>query len=366
MSGEAGPPGFAARVAQLATTLALGIAGSLLFWWAGLAVPWISGSMVVVAIAALAGVPLFVPRWLREVVFFALGLSIGSALTPETLAGVAHWPASLLIMLLALPVVSLAAAAALIGWRGWERDDALLASVPGALSLILALADATDADVPRIALVQALRVAILVVVVPPIIMLTTTPGIPGAASLAAPLPGLPEVVLMVAAGLAGAACIRLLRMPAPFLLGALIGSALLHGTGIVVSAIPEAVLIPAFVLLGTGVGVRFAGLGWARLRSGVADGLIVFTIGFALSVAAALAATSLLGFSFGQTVLAFSPGGFEVMIVMAFALGLDAAYVGAHHTVRFAALALLAPVIFGRRPRSLLRGPDDGGPSREP
>jgi membrane AbrB-like protein len=356
MAGQDAGPGLVEAAARLATTLALAVAGSLVFWAGGLPVPWISGAMVVVAAAAVAGIPLHLPLWLRELTFFILGLSIGAALTPETVAGIARWPASLLLMLLALPVVSLGAALVLIRWRGWQRDDAMLASVPGALSLILALADATDADVPRIALVQALRVAILVIVVPPLIVLATDMPASAQAAPSAPgvLPDLPDVAILAGAGLLGVAAVRLVRLPAAWLLGALAASAALHVAGLVDAPVPDEVLVPAFVVLGAAVGVRFAGLGWTALRSGVIDGLLVFAAGFALSAAAALLAAWLLGLSFGLTILAFAPGAFEVMTVMAFALGLDAAYVGAHHTVRFAALALLSPLIFGHR-RSTLR-----------
>ena len=339
----------------LGLTLALAAAGAGLFALLGLPVPWISGSMVVVAVAAFAGAPVRVPQWLRDIVFFALGLNIGGAVTPETLAGVVTWPASIMVLLIGLPVVSVACAVPLVRWRGWSRDDALMASVPGALSLILALADSTDADVPRIALVQAVRVAILVALVPPLITMTAATDMLFV-SPERPLPGPVDLALLIATGLAMMFAIRAIRFPAPALLGPLVASAALHATEVVASEMPPYVLIVAFVVLGGSIGARFAGLGWHRLRSGLVDALMTFAIGFAISLVTALVATWLLGFPFAQTILAFSPGAFEVMVVMAFLLGADAAYVGAHHTIRFIALALLAPVLFRKRPGRGARG----------
>lgn len=339
---------------KLAATLALATAGGTAFAFLGLPVPWISGSMLVVAIASIAGVPMLVPRWLREIVFFVLGLNIGAAVTPSTLAGMVAWPASLVIMLVGLPILSIACAVPLIYWRGWTRDDALLASIPGALTLILALADATDADVPRIALVQAVRVAILVALVPPLISVTS--GVDLALALPDnPLPGLIETALLVGSGLVAAWFVRLIRFPAAGLLGGLIASAALHATDTVSAVLPAHLLTVSFVVLGASIGARFAGLGWTHLRAGLFDAMMTFAIGFVISLATAVVAAEWLGFPFGQTVLAFAPGALEVMTVMAFLLGLDAAYVGAHHTVRFIALVLLAPVLFRRRPGA--RGP---------
>lgn len=334
---------------KLALTLALAAVGAGLFALLGLPVPWISGSMMAVAVAAFAGVPVLIPPWLRGIVFFVIGLNIGAAVTPETVTGVVTWPASILILLVGLPIVSIACAVPLVRWRGWTRDDALMASVPGALSLILALADSTDADVPRIALVQAVRVAILVAVVPSLIAMTATADafiVPAESSL----PSMFDLALLVSTGLAMVFVIRAIRFPAAALLGPLVASAALHATDTASSVMPQPVLTVAFVMLGAAIGARFAGLGWTRLHTGLVDALMTFAIGFVISLATAVLATWWLGFPFAQTVLAFAPGAFEVMVVMAFLLGADAAYVGAHHTIRFIALAILAPVLFRKRP----------------
>ncbi|MEJ8571003.1 AbrB family transcriptional regulator [Microbaculum marinum] len=346
----------------LGMTMALAAAGGLAFAMLGLPVPWISGSMIVVAAAALMGAPTIVPRWVREIVFFVLGLNIGSAVTPETIAGIGSWPASIVILIVALPILSVSCAVPLVYFRGWSRDDAMLASIPGALSLIMALADATDADVPRIALVQAVRVAILVALLPPLISMTSGLDL----TMAMPqseLPGLYDLVLLIGLGFIGVLLMRLARFPAAGLMGALIASAALHGTDVVSATLPSEVLMVSFVVLGAGIGARFAGLGWHNFRAGLFDAAMTFAIGFVVSVLTAIVATAWLGFPFGQTILAFAPGALEVMVVMAFLLGLDAAYVGAHHTVRFLVLVLLAPLILRRRPgkqdetQDPLRGP---------
>jgi len=329
-------------------TLLLAGAGALVFDLLSIPVAWLSGSMIVVAIAALAGVPVTVPNLLRTLIFFVLGINIGAAVTPETVRGIATWPMSILILLVCVPIVSLACALPLIFWRGWKRDDALMASVPGALSLILALADSTEADVPRIAIVQAVRVAVLTAIIPPLIAVTATSefeiGLPDL-----PLAGLTELAVLIVGGVIGSLAFRLIRFPAPTLIGPLVVSAVLHATDLVSGTMPSAILIAAFVALGASVGARFAGLGLRTLRRTLADALMTLTIGFAISVAFAVLVTRWLGFPFSQTLMAFSPGAFEVMVVMAFVMGVDAAYVGAHHTIRFFALALLAPVLFRRQ-----------------
>jgi uncharacterized membrane protein AbrB (regulator of aidB expression) len=52
-----------------------------------------------------------------------------------------------------------------------------------------------------------------------------------------------------------------------------------------------------------------------------------------------------LGLPFGATFLAFSPGGFEAMAILALALGFDPFYVAAHHLARFFLLNFGMPVV---------------------
>jgi uncharacterized membrane protein AbrB (regulator of aidB expression) len=45
---------------------------------------------------------------------------------------------------------------------------------------------------------------------------------------------------------------------------------------------------------------------------------------------------------------AFAPGGLEAMAMLAFAMGLDPLYVGAHHLARFMGLGLVLPILIAQ------------------
>jgi uncharacterized protein len=325
-------------------TIAIAALGGGLFALLGLPAPLIGGGMLAVAAATLNGVRVAIPIPLREAVFFILGVSIGSALSPESLAGIMVWPASLVILVLGVPLVTVGAALLLI-WRGWPRNDALLATAPGALSTVLLVADAIGANVARIALVQTLRLAILVVLLPILIRLfgdTAQPATRGSAGTI----DIAELALVGLAALAGIALARLVRLPAASLVGAMLGSGALYLSGVVATPIPDLVMVPGLVVISAYIGTRFAGMTMAGIRAGLVDGLYAFAAAFAISVALAGLVTLTLGLSFGETVLAFAPGGLEVMIVIALGLGLDAAYVALHQTIRFVVIAVGAPLYF--------------------
>jgi uncharacterized membrane protein AbrB (regulator of aidB expression) len=53
---------------------------------------------------------------------------------------------------------------------GWRRDDALLASVPGALSTVLAIAAERNAAVAAIVVVQSVRLFVIVALLPSVVV----------------------------------------------------------------------------------------------------------------------------------------------------------------------------------------------------
>lgn len=323
-------------------SLALGAGGGALLGLTGIPGGWIAGSMLAVAIAALSGVQVNLATALRNLGFLAVGISMGSGVTPEALARLSSWPITLTLVILSIPLIAGTVTWFLMRVAGWNRATALLSSLPGALSYLMALAPETNADIPRVAIVQTLRIAILVAVLPLAALWLSDP-VPPAAIV--PLGGLEDAILLFVGGVGGAVLAYLVRVPAGLLVGGLFVSAVLHGSGLVEGRPPEWVAIAGFVSLGTLIGTRFAGTRWKELVQVLGVSLVSFVIGSSIAVAMALVGAVLTDFSVLKLIVAFAPGGLEAMVVLAFAMDLDPAFVAAHHLVRFLLIALAAPFV---------------------
>lgn len=337
------PESREARRAILANlaTVAAGAAGGFAAWLAGLPLPWMTGPLATVAVLAVAGQDVRVSRRLTPFVFMLLGISAGAGVSPESLAAIGRWPASILVLALAVPAVT-AAGYVLLRRLGWDRDSALLASFPGALSMIVAMAMDRGADVTRITIVQTIRVVILVLVLP----LAIAGGVPVPATEAAPPATL--ALLVCVAGFAGFLAQRA-GMPGGYVIGAMMASSLLHGTGMLTARLPDVVTAASLVVLGCMVGARFAGTPRDLVFRSLLVGIAMFLLTGLLSALAALAASWATGLPLGQTLLAFAPGGLEAMVIMAALLHLDPAYVGLHHVLRFVGIGLLSPMVVRRK-----------------
>ncbi|MDR4306901.1 AbrB family transcriptional regulator [Chelatococcus sambhunathii] len=323
---------------------ALGVAtvGAALFYYLGLPAPALIGAVTATTAAALAGkLGPFPKRW-RDVVFVALGSSMGSAVTAETLSGVARWPGSMVALAVAVTAMTASSYFVLRRGFGWDRTTAFYASPPGALSATLALAATTDADMSKVAVAQVIRVFILTMAAPIAIVAT---GGHAPASAAAPLiASAGAIAAVIGAGIAGALIFHRFRIPGGLMVGAFLASAILHASGLVVGRPPWWMTLPFFVALGAIVGTRFVGLKPSLILSLLKASLASFFVTAALGIGFAVGIGWTLGLPSAQVFVAFAPGALETMMLTAFLLGLDPAYVGAHHVARFLALSFAVPL----------------------
>lgn len=326
-------------------TLLLAAFGGAVFFELHLPAAWLSGAMIGATCGMIFGVKLHVPDVLREITMLVLGISMGVGVTPATLQAIGRWPASLAI--LGCAVIAIILVAIMVSRAfGWDRNTAMYASAPGALSTVLILAEASGADMRRVVIAQSLRLFLLVAVLP--FALSFFDPHAGVSSRLAPLGASHSLVdygLLALLGVLGAGLARLLNVPAPLLIGAALASSIGHGTGFLKAAVPMDVQIPAFIILGAYIGLRFRGTTLAILRAELGASLLIFVSSGAVAFLGALLVHFALGIPVADSMVAFAPGGIEAMTIIAFSLSLDVAYVGTHHLARFLAIAMFMPII---------------------
>jgi uncharacterized protein len=339
-----------AKTLNVLETLVIGIAGGALFLWANLPGGLISGAMISVGIAAIAGRPLSLPPILAQTILLLLGISLGSLVSRQLLQHIGTYPLTIGLLALATFCSTLGSSLYLQRVHGWDRTSAFLAASPGALSQITMLAMERGADVSAIAVVQTMRVIILTAALPLLLTLTgIAPSSPPAAAIAVASPL--ELAGLVAAAVAVALLLRLLKFPASWMFGAMIGSSVLHGAGVTEGGLPPSLRGIALIGIGALIGTRFARMKTSVLLSHVNAALASFAIAIAISAAfvAVIVLTTHVGFA--DIIVAFAPGAMDAMLALALTLHIDPIFVGAHHLSRFVFVTIATPGIihlFGR------------------
>jgi membrane AbrB-like protein len=343
------PPSVPPSLLQACETLLIATAGGVIFLMIGFPGGLVSGAMLAVALAALAGRPMTVPLPLAWVCFVLVGILLGSVVTPETLKGITTWPVSIAILAVSALAMFLATAFYLRFVHRWDPLSALLGGSPGSMAQVLALAAELGGDLRGIAIVHTMRVLLIVLGLPAGLALF---GLTVEPVLRLPPDGtsLMELAVLVAVSTAMALLLLLIRFPGGLLFGAMAGSGFLHGAGLLHAALPWWAGSAAVVTLGALAGARFANTTPRMLLGYLGAAFGSFAVAVAVASCFALVVAALLPLRIADVVVAFAPGAQDTMMVLALALHLDPVYVGAHHLVRFL-IVTFAVVVVARRSR---------------
>ena len=329
--------------AGLARAIAFGTAGGALCLALGVPAPWLAGSLLATIIAIYADQKLELPQALQTLTFILLGVQTGTTVNADTLDRVARWPLSIVCLGVTVALVIGACTFYYTRVRNWDRPTALFASLPGALSLVMLLASSSGADMRRVTISQCVRLFFLIAALPAAIVYISP--VAQTAISTRPVTSIYEILVLIAASSAAGLLFARLKVPAGLILGAALASAALGLGGVVHGAAPNSILIPANIVLGVMIGLRFKGISLAELKAALGDGFAGFVIAMAVAVAGAIATSMVADLPLALTLLAFAPGGLEAMTIMAFALNLDPAYVAAHQVARYIGLVLLMPAV---------------------
>ncbi|HET7255183.1 MAG TPA: AbrB family transcriptional regulator [Xanthobacteraceae bacterium] len=342
-----------AELVQIAETALIATVGGVGFYLIGFPGGLVSGSMLTVAIAALAGRPMKIPVPMARVCFVLVGILLGAVVTPDTLKGIAAWPLSVALLVIAAICMMTATAFYLRVVHGWDPLSALLGASPGSMAQVMALSAEFKADVRGIAIVHVMRVLLIVLGLPAGLALFGSTVEPVVSTRGVSETSLVELVALVTISTLAAIVMLRVRFPGGLLFGAMAGSGLLHGTDLVHVSLPWWAGGAAVLTLGAVAGARFANTSPRMLLSYLGAAFGSFAVAVAVAASFALIVVALLPFRIADVIVAFAPGAQDTMMVLALALHLDPVYVGAHHLARFLAVSFSVAVVARRLVRKL-------------
>jgi len=331
-----------AAAGRLATALGLGTLGGALFTVLALPLPWLLGSLACTTAASLAGVRFALPDGLRRTMIGVLGVMLGSTFTPERIGGALAW----LPTLAALPAYILVVGVVIFAYMrlcsGLDRISVFFAAVPGGLSEMIALSEQMGGDVRSVSLVHGTRLTFIVLSIPFLAaVLGPAQDVARPQAMAAPLVPA-DLALLAVLGVAGYLVAKRLHIPAAPFIGPLLGSTCAHLLGWVEAAPPYALLAIAQLVLGSAVGARFVGVPLAVIGRIMLLGAGATVLMLLITLAFGSVLHTLTGHPLSLLILAFIPGGFAEMSLIALAMGVDPAFVVSHHAIRVFLVVLIA------------------------
>jgi membrane AbrB-like protein len=290
------------------------------------------------------GAALRVPRRAFQAAQALVGCAVAQSITGDIVTTIrGEWPMMLFV------VGGAVAAGGVVGWtlcraRWLPGTTAAWGSTPGAASAMVAMAEDYGADARLVALMQYLRV-LVVVLTASLVSHFLLGGAPPAPPIAAPQVPWPQLALTLGIALAGAGLGVWLRVPAGAMLVPMLFGALLHSLNLASIHQPAWLQAIASLLLGW-----YVGLGFDRALLTSALRLLPRLLASALLLIAlcALAAWLLVVRAHIDPLTAYlstSPGGLDSVVLIAMGSDADVPFVVAVQTLRLFVVILVGPAI---------------------
>lgn len=327
------------------STIALGLAGSAVFFLLGLPLPLLLGPMFACLGAALLRAPLRGVPVASDTMRTVLGVAVGASVTPELLGRLDTMAASVAFVPVFVAVIGAVGYPYFRRLCGFDPATAYYCAMPGGLQDMLVFGEEAGGNVRALSLVHATRVLAIVSIMPALLAFgweLSFDNIPGRPASDIPAHELVVMAICAIGGWKGAQRIGLFG-------ASIIGPMILAGAaslaGLIGNRPPAEAILLAQFFIGLGVGVKYAGVTPDEVRRVLLAGLGYCFILALLSVVFAEAVHFLADAPQVEALLAFAPGGQGEMVVLAFVAGADLAFVVTHHLVRLVVVILGAPVV---------------------
>ena len=322
--------------------------------WASLGLPlaWLMGAAVVTGILSFRGLLVDLPKVLYRPSLAVIGAGVGLTITPTVALEIGRWFPLMAIMGFA-GVVLAALITPLVAKKGqMEPSTAFFSLMPGGVIEMANIGEPHGADRTTIATLHAIRVALVVGILP----LALYFFFPQSATInetvaLAPL----SMVLTLCLALLGGWVGMHLKLPASWLLGALIAVACLTATGAVSGQIPPVLMAAAQVIVGISLGAKFKRERLRKLPRAMAAGGTALLVVIIFMAGLGILFSQFLPMDAPTMVLAFSIGGLAEMVLTARALELDMAMVAAFQSIRAILVNSFAGLIWNKLSSKLNR-----------
>jgi uncharacterized protein len=330
----------------LALAIAIGTVGGFVFNWLKMPLAWMLGACVFSTVAAFAGLRIGMRVRLRQGMIIVMGVLLGSGFSPELVQQLGKWAVSLCVL------SGMTMTGATLGYlwfrrfTNWDRVTCYFAAMPGGLNDMTIMGGAMGGQERAIALAHALRILTVVLTIPVWYRLVA-----GAQTSVLTMVQGPtnnnwrDYAVLIGCGVIGAVVGRLLRLPASFMMGPMLMSAIAHLSGLTSSKPPGELVAAAQVVMGAGIGCRFVGAAIDQLHKEMSASIGAAVILIGCAVIFAELTVALTGLNLDATVLSYAPGGFAEMSLIGLALGVEVAMVATHHLFRLFLIVLTGPFV---------------------
>ncbi len=339
-------------IANIAFLILISLGISLVLDSIGMVLPYLFGAMVTAILyTKFISNDFNYPAWLQNVGLLIIGLEIGSTFRQDSVGEMLDDGFNIILITVLVIVLSILLAFVFKRMTNSTIETALLASIPGALSQMLIMAEEDErADLLLVTITQTSRIVLVVVIVPFIasyfIIENATYSLVQSDIVNFSALGIWNMLLMVLGALVIIFILTKLNFAVPILLGPIFAAVIWNFTADIDFTMNMELMYVAQILFGLRIGIQIRALISdldARTLAAMLLHNIFLILGTLVIVVIYLLFTN---HDFNNMFLAAAPGGIGQIIIVASEMGSDIAMISSYHLFRiFFIIILVAPLL---------------------
>lgn len=322
-----------------------------LLYTIGMILPWLFGPILAaILLKKYTTLNYHWPKWLGDLALYILGTQIGVSFTKEILGDIANDFWSIIFLSVMIIVSAVVISILFKHTTGCTTETALLASIPGALSQMIVMAEENKrANILIVTLTQTSRLLFVIMIVPFISKMTSKDVSQGNIHKAKDMFDLLNfqqiiiIVLMIAAAIF---ILKYIHFPVPDLLGPTFAIIIWNLTTGLNFSVPYSLISIAQILFGVRIGLQMYDLSNQinrKLFYGIAiQNILLFSAALLLSLLFSAFSTH----QFNDIFLSAAPGGMAQIVIVAIETGASVAMISSYHIFRiFIILLVVSPLL---------------------
>lgn len=336
-------------------TLVIALIGGWIFNLIGSPIPWLLGSMTALLITSRFRSVRFLtwPSWVRDMGLIIVGYSIGLSFTQDSLIQMIVNLPSMLLLTLTIIIIAASMAFFVSRLSGVDYPTVLTGSIPGGLSQMITFAEEMKTiEITTVTFFQVTRMIMIVFFVPLLIFSpffsmgeyrVTSETLLNELTVrdfSAPL-----LVLFLILSFIFAKIGQKLKLPTAYLVGPIMGTAILNISGFGGPAVPSSLLDLSQLMIGGYIGLL---LKPEKLQNKTKLITLALLNGFVLVGGSFILSFIFVHFNPFSTVTAFlslAPGGLEQMVIVAHEVHADLSTVTGYQLFRMFFICFAVPPI---------------------
>lgn len=338
---------------HIVRTLGISLVGGLLFQVLHIPLPWLLGPLLIIMIANnTLKYPLKIPNSYKNIGLIYLSFVLGTSFTMETVTEVANHLPLMLTITAATVLFSVFIAIVISLFRKMNVKDAILGSIPGGLTNMVALGEEIEGtNITAVTTIQLVRLLTVITLVPLIASIVAYDSAGNLVDILHNIDNEPKVntiidtiIYLLVIPIFTWICIKI-KMPTATIIGPILSTACLVIIGFKAPVFPKFVLDAAQLLMGAHIGLLMVLKGTRNLGTilSIAIILSISIIGFSIVIGFLM--PNLMDVTPLTGLLSAAPGGVAEMGVTAAQLQANVSIVTAYQLFRLFFILLIVPFV---------------------